>query len=448
MFKRALVTLGLVLGLVAGGQTPAFAAYTYGGTAPSSLRDHDAAGVWVPSNLDFKSGWDSTANAAYMIFGFTWYGGELVDYRQAFEIDAEIPCSWAKAAYSLGQGYRAAAFDTDVPNAALPYEDTIFAEPCDDGNLDQGDKGSFGVGVMNVSALVPGTHYFIRVGLSNAWPLTPAPTSPVKATLKVDAGIVYDSTLNVPSEFSSDCSFTDAEIADWRSTAAAGLTRRLQASWCVFSDWKHTVSKDDSSGTLWTDDAVRVVYPQKLTNSSFESGTSSWTLWGYGDQNWATYCPYPGWPSYSGSCFVSFTGVWADLYQTMPQTFAPDTQATVEAAMRCGSPSGCRFQFQMEGTGGGTAESDWSPEMTLAYSTQWYLCRWDYTTPERPSGTTRPYMDSGHTTMWFEIRNAAGTELHVDHTFFGRKTTWADPEAAAISPGVGQASKGITCTPQ
>jgi hypothetical protein len=458
--RRALVALVLCLSFVAAAAAPASASYAPNDSLRAQQRPRAGANDWVPNTVSFNSWWDYNNDHASMEFGFQWDGYrdklDLGGSQQYFEMNAEVDCVWAANKYGNdpstdpGEGYDWHTWATNVPNAALPYEDTIFGEPCAGSG---GSRGKFGVGVLNVAALVPGNYYWIRVGM-NRYQAGGYHAASSNVDLRVGTGTVYDASpgFGEPPQLSNDCSFSDSEIATWSDYSQARQDTRLQASWCAWKDWVSVVSRNDGLTTSTEYD----LYTHGLFNKNMETD-SAISGWGFsadngGYANRVRYCNDP-FPAFEGSCFVEFNnsnGGMAVMYQDGVGQGSPGAKVndypTGEATLRCRKFGGCNVTLGIYALGGNTEYvnvNTWIPNDNL-----WYVCRLDYnhvSSSLDADGTNG--LNFNHSYLQFGIYNYSGGNLDVDAAFVStKKTEVVDPSPNGHPSGVTDIGAGNTCT--
>jgi len=461
--RRALVALGLSLVTLVAGAPPAEASYQPNHSLRAGQRPRPGASMWVPQSVDFKSGWDSVNRNVWFTIGFEWYAGnprkmqDTIGSQQFFEIDAEVPCSWARVVDSSqnlagNEGY-GVWFDSNVPNGALPFNDSTFGEACRSGNS---GRGKFGVGVLNPSALTTG-HYYISVALSNAGWISSPPNGAV--SLSIGGGTAYDSSNSVPTELQADCFFSDSpDIAGWKDDTSGALNRRLEASWCAWQDWNHIVTRDDD-GRLNTGaidgfgaPLTQLFWTNRLVNQGFEEPTAATGTYlntlgtGYSTQPSAfkaRICA-PG-AGFDGNCYTQFnrgTGYWASVYQDV---YWGNWQKpfTAEAAVRCpvSNPGSCSV-----GVGFRSIRNVNDHDFTWTWvpdDGNWYICRvdWDHVDQGGSPGLT-----NADDSIQFEVINSTGDNLDIDFAFLGGKTLRNDPSPNGLPTDVGDISAGPNCT--
>jgi hypothetical protein len=446
--RRALVAIGLAISFVAAAAPPAQAAYY----APSDSvraanRPRSGASVWAPRYVDFTSGWDQNAHSDYMTFGFQWsqdqHIAQMKGSSQFLEISAEVDCAWARVSpvpntpHAGDEGYSPHyGLVSNIPSAALPYEDTDFGEYCVNSNTD--GRGNFGFGVLNAALLVPGTLYWVTVQLDDVG-FASAPINQSSVKLRIGTGTVYDSSQVIPPQLGSDCNFSDAEIANWKAPGGAALNTRLQASWCAWQDWNHTIVKDDV--TLMTGQ-YKQFNTDKLYNQGME-GTAGYVLSGTGS-NWTSYCNDP-FPSYDGSCFIEFnrgsSATMPVIYQDSATPVQPGGYVTTESAVRCRKGAGqtCDFQLGFWAYPSGQVRMS---GYTIPDDGGWYICRQD---TDHGQGAS-PIDWAGQTSIRWAIVNWSGANMDVDYTFLGGKTNVNNPAPGDNPGGVGHITAGNPCT--
>lgn len=434
LVRRALVALSLILGLVAQAASPAAAAYANNPAARDGQRPRDGVSVWVPRQVDFKSGWDFPNDAGWMVFGFDWYQPDhiqdLEGSEQSLEFSAEVPCDWASPVWSdtdyyHRQGYARLLWDTNIPAAALPYEETTYGEPGMPGTVESCGSGGFelGAGVLNAAALTYGQHYYVRVGFATYNNSAPAN---VPVTLRAQTGTVYDNNNSLITYDNRDCSWNDTEISGWNGTGQTPFGNRLDAAWCVWPDFTHTVVRD-TSGLLYTGtSAPQYFATDKLLNQGMEGGGGPPTsAWGYKGSA-AQYCNIFGWPSFDGSCFVQFnkggTGTGA-VFQDIGMAGLPQQSSlTAEVAVQCPVTTACPMQLVLWGSGSGGPLEGRSISYTIpahvdGQPSKWWICRLDY---DHGFGSAFSYT---HSSLRVEIFNDSPYHnLNVDYAFVGART--------------------------
>lgn len=428
--KRALVALGLALSFVVSAAAPAQATYSYSvdNTVPTAQRPRTGASGWVPTTIDFKSEWAS--GRAWMTFGFQWLNQphlrDTEGDHQAIELDAEVDCSWARNAFvtygGWTQGYWGPGFDTNVPVDALPYEDTIFGEPCN-ANLDHSGRGHFGVGVLNAAKLHSGVHYYIRVALSRDTNVG-EPTTQSTVDLRIGTGIAFDSHDDgpdplLPPQLGNDCVFNDTEITGWNAATDAGLQQRLQGDWCSWQDWHHSVVRSDS-GQVHTGSATSQYFnTDHLNNTMFDDSANGYAF-GTGT-NRAVYCNDTA-IAYEGSCYLQVnkgTDSFASVNQTVTVPAGSTHEfMTAETAVRCRSGSSCLVGLLYYALG---AQNEGREiQATVPNDGHWYILRID---SNHGQGVTGFYYDhSADTLQRWEFHSYSASNVDVDFTFLGAKT--------------------------
>jgi len=419
--------------------------FQYDGTLPVIDRNHSGTELWTPRQLDFNSGWDSTANRAWMIIGFTWYQQEHrleVTQGVGIEIDAQVDCNWARAQYAnWKEGYQGSGWDTNIPGAALPYEDTIFKEACQNGTS---GKGHFGFGMLNPEALVNGQHYYAKFAFDTIPGYGSCGcSSDVQLTTKV--GVVYDAWVPGLDRTYNDCNFTSNEISNWNVADDAHLAIRQQAGWCDWIDWTHNNGDQVSpaglltTGTYYPSVNANYLYNQDMGNSG------GYSTWGTGS-HFTVYCNDP-YPAFEPPCFTQSAndgpGQGAVYQDTGWQT---GDSKTAEAAIRCRSGSACYFHIGIWATGISPDEYRYVTT-SIPNDGAWYVCRLDM---DHYTGTLPEY--ATHSTFrWEIVHDVANQLMDIDFSFLGDATHWQDPEygfAGYNVVGVGHADVGNPCTKQ
>lgn len=463
------MALLLALTFVAAAASPAGASYQPNDSLRAGQRPRPGASTWVPRGYQFQAGWDPTNNRAYMLFAFRWEQNEhkehLFGSQQFFEMSAQVDCSWSRTYVPAGynpngeQGYHGGGWSTNIPGYALPYEDTTYLETCEASNT-PGDRGTYGIGVLNAAALVPGTTYYAHVWLQNPGNLGFAPPISSSVKLTVGTGTAYDSNNPVPPMLGGDCAFNNTEIANWNAATSAGLGKRLQASWCAWQDWSHTVVKDDGSviaANYYNAPFYGSIGANKLYNQGMEEPTSAPGAHvgpgtAYGAFGSATRYCQDTFSAYDGSCFVQFNATgspWASVYQDT--TLDPGPRPTVEAAMRCRKGSGqrCDGSLGFFGFGGSNPQESRfvgfhdGIAAGIPDDGYWYICRMD---ENHGNGATLAY---SHPTFRWQVYGDIAANMDVDYTFLGGRTIVNDPDnelAGVEIPGVGDIGPGPVCT--
>jgi hypothetical protein len=487
--RRALVALGLALSFVVAAAAPALASYTgYTTVPPDYVRLRTAADTWVPNYVGFSSGWDtsqgSTNAFAWMEFKFIWWtpaqGGSGVDNmndvlhpQQAIEFHAEVDCAWADNLlmneFAPGEldGYQAVGWHTNIPAAALPYEDTIFGETCEQdqhtgfaGNTLHSGRGKFGIGALNTSALVPGTMYYARFAISRDVS-TPPPLIDSTAKITASANIGFDSQDDAFGgiyQLATDCNFSDSQIAHWNDQTQDALATRLRASWCSWADFGYyvgdtvtgNVSGPGPAGDNWNPN----VFDQWWSSNakSMEGGTGIMpTHWSDGSGLSAKTCNDTLQPAFDGSCYIhipgvtsgyaqaksdstAFTSPWSNGY---PSTSAPaGTRPSAEVAVRCRSTGGsadtCPFTLAVGFDPTGSVSEIESHSYSVPNNGYWYICRLDKDHYAYPT-------TANHSNVQLQINNFSSKALDVDYAFLGndayRKTVQAAGPDGQKHPG-------------
>ena len=404
--RRILVTLALCLGLI----STTIPAEAYNPAARAAQIPRSGASVWAARKIDFNSGYDTLSGQNFFVFGFDWYQSEhrleLNGSEQTFEIQAEVDCAWA--AYSGGNtGYIPGWWDTNIAGSALPYEGTMY--PGLGGSQCTNGKTTVEVGVMNAAALTYGQHYYIRVGTAPT-PSGPRPQSSVK--LKVQTGATYDTDLPVLPD-NEDCSFNSSEIAAWNGASQAAQDVRIQASWCSFIDWSHTVVRSGAvtGVNYWPGFNVNYLYNQGMEQAGIPG-------YGFGaGNNYAQYCN----GGYDGSCYVQFnqgsagySTVWQDVTMSVEAAYY-----TSEVALRCWNGGTCTFDF---GNWGLWNANEWRAivSATIPQDGHWHVCRLD-------KDRTGAGFTVAHSVIRWQLYNYSGGNMDVDYTFLGGKTERLNP---------------------
>lgn len=434
--RHPLVALGLALSFVVAAAAPAYASYLADTTVPTAQRGRVGASTWTPRKVDFNSGWDTVNGNAWMVFGFDYYQtqhlADLRGSRQFLEIHAEVDCNWARnlmaSQYGWGgsQGYRFQGFDTNVPSAALPYEDTDYLEPCAQ-ELTHTGRGNFGVGVLNAAALVPGTHYYIRIALDRD-PNVGIPGFQSAVTLRTGTGITFDSNDGWnPYLSGANCSFSDGQIAIWKNTTYNELQTRLRSSWCAWKDFSHTVVKYESAQL--NTGQYKEFFPDKLYNQGMGDGGVGNSGYNFaGGRNAVNYCN-DSWSGYDGVCFTEIndpTGSnWAPVWQDVSMAannIAQKASYTAEAAFRCRTGAFCPMYLNIKGIGGPDPDEWRQVTVSVPNDSQWHVCREDAN-----HGFENAFVYN-HTTMRFELGITSSYQtVDIDYTFLGGKTIQDDP---------------------
>lgn len=468
-----MLTLLLVLSFVGLVAPPAHADYTYSPSRP--YRNHAGVSVWTPRNVDFNSGWDTTNNNAWFVFGFDYHQPQHkaeLGQSVALEINAEVDCAWSKISYadSYHQGYKAHGWQTNIPAAALPYEDTIWNDPCV--NHPMSGRGSVGIGVLNTTALAADCqaklnaaqpcHYWARVSTQTI-PGQSAPGYNSVVRLRTKVGVVSQSNLTDPPSYSTDCSFSDYEInTQWNRTddtlansvtAAPGLWLRMHdAGWCAWTDGSHEIGI--STGTLYTGAPAPAgqggnYYPNVSVNNLANQGLeenpamNQYVLWSSNGGSMTRYCNDASWPAFDGACFVQYnnggTGGGVSIYQDRAiSTSGGGFNPTAEVAARCRVGASCGIVLAVRGIGV-TADQAVSVGGTVPNDGHWYICRLDSNHPVNNAGFSNP-----HSTLRWEIYNTSNGNMDLDYTFLGGKTYAQNADNQSL--GVGNADWSSVCT--
>lgn len=446
MLKRALVTLALVLGLIAGSTTPAAADHSR-----DTQRTRAGVSGWVPRAVDFDADYNTTAwgePVSVFVFGFDWHQSEhtadLEGDFQALELEVVVPCSWVDNGFPDVNGdYVAAAWDTNVPGSAYPYEETLFQQPCDNGRI------KIGAGVLRADRLVHGQHYYIRIGIRPG----SAPPTHGSVRLIAQTGTIYNTEVPGNPYDNGDCLFSSSEESYFngvndRTTDAFNL--RQEAAWCPQIDFTHLVVPKNSG--LDTNDGVTAFMTNRLYNQGMEQAGIPGYFFASGN-NYLQYCntaPY----AYDGACYVQMNkgtnGTAAAIAQDVTNPLGgpwPVGRYTSEAALRCRSGSSCDVEMFWNGLGTEVTPSEIrSARSTIPNDGLWYICRAD-----KDHGVAS--FGFPHDTIRWKAYERSGNQIDVDFTFFGRDTFWNDADNSqkdidwAPTPGVGEAGVGDICTP-
>ena len=442
------------------------ASYTGYTTVPSdNVRFRTAADGWVPSYVGFESGFDQsmgqTVPTAWMGFWFVWNGSSLTmtdvhKPQQAFELHAEVDCAWAdniQATWATPgeiDGYRSDGWVTNIPNAALPYEDTIFKEQCQtDFSVINPDpsvpplpahqgRGKFGIGVLNASALVRGTMYYAKYAITRDTS-TPPPVYNSSATITASANISFDSKDNVYGtipELNGNCNFTDAQIATWNNPTPGDLANRETASWCSWADFQYeiadTFTGDGADGSgypfdYWLTNNLTYMHTNPANPhsdaSSMEYGGVLPEHWLDDSGNSFKVCGDSFHPAYDGSCYVRLPGGTTPGYYSQLRSdlssannsggAAPGFRPSGEIAVRCHTGASCGLALAViMGPNDATSEI-MSQTYTIPNSGSWYICRVD---KEHGAYKTAQF----HSNSSLEINNFGSSDIDIDFGFLGR----------------------------
>lgn len=457
--RRALIALGLALSFVFGVAAPAMASYTGYTTVPTdSIRFRTAEDTWVPNYVGFSAGRDTsgvTDGNAWMEFKFIYWGpGDGVANGQnnmrdihkpqhAFEIKAKVDCTWANnhvvGYYAPGEldGYQSAGWHTNIPAAALPYEDTIFKENCqnpgDQSGLFGGSsvhegQGKFGFGVLNPSVLVPGTMYSVRFSISKDQYTSVPLTAESRADIYVSANISFDSQDNSAIGTSDDCNFSDSDIATWNDNTTQALATRLSASWCSWQDFTYYVGHGNTGDNLPYAPENDNFTPNKfdywsVTARSLEDGTGIMpTHWHDNSGLSAKTCNDSLHPAFDGACYVHLPGVSSGGYSQVAsdaqgisggdEFLSVGYEPSAEIAVRCRATSGvCPFTMaiRFNPTSGGEVQAQ---NYDVPNDGSWYICRIDH--DHGATGVTGSY-----STRSLEVDNYSSNAVDVDYAFQG-----------------------------